>query len=156
MAIQEQEKILVNFKKQAQVGVLLFNKAPTEISAEYSDYNNVFLAKNIAELPENTKIDKYVIKLKEDKQSLFGPIYSLGLVELKTLKTYIKTNLTNGFIRLSKSLTKAPIFFNRKLDKSFYLCVDYQSLNNITIKNRYPLSLIGKLLDQLGQTRRFI
>ena len=67
VTIQEQEEIPVHFKKQAQVGALLFDKAPTEVSAEYSDYSDVFSAENTAELPENTGINKHAIKLKEGK-----------------------------------------------------------------------------------------
>ena len=100
-------------------------------------------------------MNKHAIELKKVKQPLFGPIYSLGPVELETLKTYIKNNLTNGFIRLSKSPSRAPIFFDWKLDENLRLCVDYRGLNNITIKNQYPLPLIGKLLDWLGWGRRF-
>ena len=70
-------------------------------------------------------MNKHAIKLEEGKQPLFGPIYSLELVELETLKTYIKTNLANGFIRPSKSLAGAPILFDRKLDKSLRFYVDY-------------------------------
>ena len=80
----------VHAKKQAQVGVLIFNEALTEVSVEYSNYSNVFLAENAAELPENTGINEHAIKLKESKQPPFGPIYSLGPVELETLKTYIE------------------------------------------------------------------
>ena len=58
--------------------------------------------KNAAKLPENTGINKHAIKLKKNKQSLFEPIYSLTPIELETLKTYIETNLANGFIWLSK------------------------------------------------------
>ena len=65
---------------------------------EYSDYNNIFLAENIAELPENTGINEHAIKLEQGKQPPFGPIYSLGPVELETLKTYIEIKLANGFI----------------------------------------------------------
>ena len=101
-------------------------------------------------------MNKHAIELEEDKQPSFGPIYSLGSMELKTLKTYIKTNLANGFIRFSKSSAEAPILFDRKSDGSLYLCVDYWGLNNITIKNQYPLSLIGELLDRLSRARRFI
>ena len=51
---------------------------------EYSNYSNAFWVKNIAELPENTRMNKHAIKLKKDKQPSFGPIYSLAPVELKT------------------------------------------------------------------------
>ena len=122
---------------------------------KYSDYSNVFSAENAAELPENTGINEHAIELEEGKQPLFGPIYNLRPVELETLKTYIETNLANGFIRLSKSPAGAPILFDRKPDGSLRLCVDYRGLNNITIKNRYPLPLIGESLDRLGRAKRF-
>lgn len=77
----------------------------------------------------------HAINLVKGKQPPYGPTtYSLGPVELKTLKTYIETNLARGFIRPSKSLTGALILFVRKPDGSFRLCVDYQGINNLTIK----------------------
>ena len=156
VAIREREKMPVYFKKQAQVGALLFNKALPEVPAEYSNYSSNFSAENAAELPENTGTNEHAIELEKGEQPPFGLIYSLELVELETLKTYIKTNLANGFIRPFKSLTGAPILFDRKLDRNLHLCVDYWGLNNITIKNQYSLSLISKLLNWLGRARRFI
>ena len=155
VAIREQKEMPVHSKRQAQVGALLFDEAPTKVPAEYSDYSDVFSAENAAELPENTGMNEHAIELEEGKQPPFGPIYSLGPVELETLKTYIKTNLANGFIRPSKSPAGAPILFDRKPDGSLRLCVDYRGLNNITIKNQYPLPLIGESLDRLGRARRF-
>ena len=64
------------------------------------------------ELPKNTKMNEYTIELEKSKQPPFGPIYSLGPVELEMLKTYIKTNLANGFIWPLKSPIDAPILFN--------------------------------------------
>ena len=142
-------------KDKVQVGALLFNEASTEVPAEYSNYSNVFLAENAAELPENTGMNEHAIELEEGKQPPFGPIYSLGPVELETLKTYIETNLANGFIRPSKSPVGALILFDQKSDESLRLCVDYWGLNNITIKNRYPLPLIDESLDWLGQAKQF-
>ena len=97
----------------------------------------------------------YVIELEKDKQPFFDPIYSLGLVELETLKIYIKTNLVNSFIRLFKFSIKAPILFDRKPDKCLWLCVDYRGLNNITMKNSYPLLLMFQSLDWLSQAKQF-
>ena len=68
------------------------------------------------------------------------------------LKAYIKNNLANGLIRPSKSPAGAFIFFNKKPNGSLRLCVDYQGLNNLTIKNRYLLPLVKELLDQLSRT----
>ncbi len=107
------------------------------------------------ELPENTNMNEYVIKLVEGKQPPYGPIYSLGQVELETLKTYIETHLKTGFIQPFKFPASISIFFDQKSDGSFYLYVDYWGLNNLTIKNWYPLPLIGEALDKLGWAKYF-
>ena len=100
-------------------------------------------------------MNEYAIKLEENKQPLFGPIYSLDPVELKTLKSYIETNLANSFIRPSKSPAGASILFNRKPDGSLRLYMNYWGLNNITIKNRYLLFLIGESLNRIGREKQF-
>ena len=112
-------------KRQAQVEALLFDKTSTKASAKYSNYNDVFSTEYTAEFPENIRINEHIIKLEEDKQPLFEPIYSLESVELEILKTYIEINLANGFIRPSKSSVEAPILFNRQPNRSFCLYVDY-------------------------------
>ena len=139
--------MLVYSKKQAQIKTLIFDKAFTKVLMEYSNYSNVFLIEYVAKLSENTRMNKHAIKLEKNKQSPFGPIYSLEPIELETLKTYIKINLANGFIWPFKSFARAPILFNRKPNRSFCLCIDYQGFNNITIKNQYPLPLISKSLN---------
>ncbi len=87
------------------------------------------------ELPENTRINEHAIEFIEGKQPPYGPIYALSPVELETLKAYIKTHLKAEFIRSSKSPANAPILFDKKLDGSFCLCIDYRGLNNLMIKN---------------------
>ena len=146
----------VHPSRRAQIAALVANEAPTSIPTEYSDFADVFSPELASELPEYTGINDHAIKLVDDWQPPYGPIYSPGSVELETLKTYIETNLKNGFIRPSKSLVRAPILFDKKPDSSFRICVDYQRLNNLTIKNQYPLLLVGESLDQLGRARQFI
>ena len=107
-------------------------------------------------MPKKTGINEHAIKLVEDKQLSYRSIYSLSLIELKILKTYIKTNLVNGFIWHLKFLAEALIFFVHKLNNNFYLCVNYWDLNNLTMKIYYLLPLIGESLNQLGRTKRFI
>ena len=143
-------------QNRAQVRALIFDKVPTVVLVEHSNYNNAFSAENITELPEYTGMNDHTIKLVEGKQLPFGPIYSLRPVALETLKTYIKTNLANNFIRSSKFSVEAPILFDRKPNKNLRLYVDYRDLNNMTIKNRYLLSLIDESLDQLGWAKQFM
>lgn len=131
------------------------DKAPTEISPKYAYYADVFPTNLAMELPENTGMNEHAIELIEGKQPPYRPIYSLSPVELETLKAYIETHLKTWFIRPSKSPAGAPILFDKKPDGSLRLCIDYRELNNLTIKNRYPLLLIGESLDQLGRAKRF-
>ena len=115
----------------------------------------MFSKESAAVLPEHTEINTYAIDLKEGKQPLYEPIYSLGLVKLETLKIYIEINLANGFIRPSKSPAGALILFDKKPNRSLRLCVNYWGLNNITIKNWYPLPLVGESLHRLGRAKQF-
>ena len=108
--IREWEEISMQSKKQIQFRALIFDKAPIEVLAEYSDYSDIFLTENTAELPENTGMNEHTIKLEEGKLLLFEPIYSLGHIELETLKTYIKTNIINGFI-WSSNLLRVHLFY---------------------------------------------
>ena len=102
-----------------QIATLVANEALISISTEYSDFADVFFPELASKLFKHTGINDHAIELVNDWQPPYGLIYSLELVELETLKTYIKTNLANGFIRPSKSPAGAPIFFDKKPDGSF-------------------------------------
>ncbi len=121
--------------RRAQIAHLKVDETPSKVPSKYTDFADVFSPKLAAELPEHTRINDYAIELVDDWQLSYGPIYSPGPVELEILKAYIKNNLVNGFIRPSKSFARALILFNKKSDDSLRLCIDYQGLNNLTIKN---------------------
>ena len=57
--------------------------------------------------------------------------------------------MDRGFIRPSTSPWVAPVLFAKNRDKTLRLCLDYRQLNSTTIRNRYPLSMIDDLFDQL-------
>ena len=118
-----------------QIVAIQQKQISTKVLSKYTDYANVFLFNLAINLSENTGINKHVIKLEDSKQPSYRPIYSLRLVELKVLKTYIKTYFKTAFIQSSKSPAYAPILFDKKLDGSFWLCVYYWGLNNLTINN---------------------
>lgn len=125
------------------------------VCTKYSDFADIFSLDFAAKLLEYAGINDHFIDSDKGKQPLYRPMYSLGQVQLQTLKTYIELNLASGFIRLLKSIAGAPILFIRKKNRSFRLCVDYWVLNNLRINNCYPLSLIEKSLNQLSWAKRF-
>ena len=84
--------------QETQILALIQDKAPTKVPPEYADYTDVFLFELAMELPKNIGIIKHAIELHNGKQPPYRSIYSLGTVELETLKTYIKTHLKTGFI----------------------------------------------------------
>jgi hypothetical protein len=75
--------------------------------------------------------------------------------ELAELKTQLQDLLEKGFIRLSSSLWGCPTIFVKKKDQTLRMCVDYRPLNEVTIKNKYPLPRIDILFDQLIGARVF-
>nr|GEV89844.1 putative reverse transcriptase domain-containing protein [Tanacetum cinerariifolium] len=75
--------------------------------------------------------------------------YRLAPSEMKELSDQLKELADKGFIRPSSSPWGAPVLFVKKKDESFRMCIDYRELNKLTVKNRYPLSRIDDLFDQL-------
>jgi hypothetical protein len=81
--------------------------------------------------------------------------YKMASSELKELKEQLQKLLDKGFIHPSISRWGAPVLFVKKKDGSMRMCIDYQELNKVMIKNRYPLPRIDDLLDQLQGARVF-
>ncbi|GJV66049.1 putative reverse transcriptase domain-containing protein [Tanacetum coccineum] len=75
--------------------------------------------------------------------------YRLAPSKMKELSEQLKELSDKGFIRPSSSPCGAPVLFVKKKDGSFWMCIDYQELNKLTVKNRYPLPRIDDLFDQL-------
>lgn len=82
---------------QVQIAQQKVDEAFIAILSEYADFLDIFSLDLTVKLQEHTGINNHVIKLIDDKPPPYGSIYSLGPVELETLKTYIKTNLINSF-----------------------------------------------------------
>ena len=78
---------------------------------KYLNFTNIFLFNFRAKLSKNTNMNNYLINQINNKQLFYSLIYSLGLVKLEILKTYIKSNLANKFIKPSKSSTSILIMF---------------------------------------------
>ena len=121
----------------------------------YSDFASLFQDREPGVLPPHRPYD-HTIPLEPGASVPFGPLYTLSQKELEELREYIDDNLKKGFIRRSESPAGAPVLFVPKKDsKKLRLCVDYRSLNKITVKNRCPLPLISETLERLGTAKIF-
>ena len=102
-------------------------------------------------------IEKLILRI--ETMSRTAPIsialYAMAPLELKELKKQLEELLEKGFIRPSISPWGAPVLFVKKKDGSMRLCIDYQQLNRITVRNKYPLPRIDDLLDQLKDATVF-
>jgi hypothetical protein len=81
--------------------------------------------------------------------------YRMDVKDPDELKKQIEELLSKGFIRPSSSSWGAPTLFVHKKDGSRRMCVDYRSLNDVTIKNKYPLPRIEDLFDQMRGAKVF-
>ena len=82
-------------------------------------------------------------------------VYLLSPSEQKELNAFLKEDLESGCIQPSKSPMASPVFFIKKKDGALHLVQDYQALNAIMVKNKYPLLLISKLIEKLQGARYF-
>ncbi|KAH0603597.1 uncharacterized protein H6S33_007256, partial [Morchella sextelata] len=127
------------------------NRVPTRYKRFYKMMDEEFAN----EMPPRRPYD-HKIPLKEGKEPPFGPLYGMSREELIVLKQYIQDNLQKGFIQASSSPAGAPVLFVKKADGTLHLCVDYRGLNELTVKNRYPLPLIRETLDHLSKAKWYI
>jgi hypothetical protein len=99
-------------------------------------------------MPPDRDIE-FIIELLPGTAPIAKRPYRMGVDDLEELKKQIKELQDKGFIRPSSSPWGAPVIFVDKKDGTQRMCVNYRSLNEVTIKNKYPLPRIDDLFDQL-------
>ena len=96
---------------------------------------------------------KFIIELIPGTGPIAQRPYSMNPVELVELKKQLDDMLSKGLIQPSASPWRSPVLFVDKKDGSIRLCTDYRKLNDVTIKNKYPLPKIEDLFDQLNGSK---
>jgi hypothetical protein len=109
------------------------------------EYPDVF-SKELPGMPPDRDVEFMI-----DLLPSIGPIakrpYRMSVDELEELKKQFRELSNKGYIRPSASPWGSPILFVKKKDGSMRMCIDYQNLNVVTVKNKYPLPRIDDLLD---------
>ena len=105
-------------------------------------------------LPPDRDIE-FVIDLMPGTTPIAKRPYRMLVEELVELKKQLKELLDKEYIQPSASPWGSPILFVKKKDRSMMMCIDYHSLNAVTIKNKYPLPRINDLLDELQKAKFF-
>jgi hypothetical protein len=111
------------------------------------EYPDLFL-EELPHMPPNREIE-FVIELVLGTAPIFKRPYRMAANQLAKLKEELPELLDKGYIRPGASPWEAPIIFVPQKDGTQRMCVDYRSLNEVTIKNKYPLPRIDDLFDQL-------
>ena len=121
---------------------------PQEIQKLIATFSNVFPPVLPPGLPPSRGVD-HNIELEPGTRPPVGCTYKMSYPELDELRRQLDELLANGHIQPSKSPYGAPVLFVKKHDGTLRLCTDYRALNNITLKNRFPLPRVEELLDRL-------
>jgi hypothetical protein len=112
------------------------------------EFLDVFLD-DLSSMPPERAIE-FKIELQPGTTPIIKALYKMSPVELAELKIQLQDLQDKGFICPSSSPWGCPTLFVSKKDKDLCLCVNYRSLNVVTIKKKYPLPCINILFDQLA------
>src|SRR3990170_934629 len=105
-------------------------------------------------MPPDRELE-FAIEVVPGTAPIYKKYYRMPGPELAELKKQLDELLQKGYIHPSISPWGSPVLFVKKKDGSLRMCVDYRQLNEVTIKNRYPLPRIDDLFDQLSGARVF-
>ena len=129
-------------------------KLPTEIKPIIEEYKDVF--------PEDLPIGLLPLRGIEHQIDLIPgvvlpnkPAYRTNPKEAEELQKQVKELLDRGFVRESLSPCVVPTLLVPKKDGTWRMCVDSRSINNITIKYRFPIPRIDDLMDDLSGAEWF-
>jgi hypothetical protein len=120
---------------------------PIEAIRIVSEFPDVFL-EELPGMPPERKVE-FAIELIPGTAPISKRAYRVSGPEMVELKKQIDELLEKGYIRPSTSPWAAPVLFVEKKDGTTRMCIDYRSLNEVTIKNKYHLPRIEDLFIQL-------
>jgi hypothetical protein len=126
---------------------------PLEIIKVVSEFPDVF-PKGLPGMPPDRKVE-FAIELLPGTAPISKRAYRVSGPELIELKKQIDELSEKGSIRPSTSPWATPVLFVEKKDGTRRMCIDYRALNEVTIKNKYPLPRIEDLFDQLRGASMF-
>ena len=120
---------------------------PTDGIRVVCEFPDVF-PDSLPGMPPDREIE-FIIDLLPGTAPIAKRQYRMAPPELALLKESIDELLAKGYIRPSSSPWAFPVLFAEKKDGGQRMCVDYRALNEVTIKNKYPLPQIDDLFGQL-------
>ena len=105
------------------------------------------------DFPRKSGILLHDIELVPGTTPIRQQAYRVGPERKRKMKEEVEYLLRHGLARPSKSPWASPCILVPKEDGSSRFCTDYRKINNVTIKDSYPLPLIDDLIDSVGQAK---
>ena len=128
---------------------------PEDLPEYIQLFTHLFNKKKFEKLPERHEWDYEINLMDEAPKELNAKAYAMTLKEEEALNQWLDKQLKAGLIVESKSRYAAPCFYIPKKDGSLRLVQDYRKLNQVIIKDKIPLSLIGEVIDKLKEVKYF-
>jgi hypothetical protein len=126
--------------------------APVEVQHILSEFSDVFAEPN--SLPPSRDYD-HAITLKPDAAPFNARPYRYSPEHKTEIENQVSKMLAAGIIKQSMSPFASPVLLILKKDGSWRFCIDYRRLNELTIKNVFPMPVIDELLDELAGAKIF-
>ena len=149
MATVKQEEL--GFKEQ----VLELNKRRNDLESDLiKSHSNIF-ANELPPFKEDPNAVQHHIKLHPNQQPPCAKLRRFSPREIEEINAQIKELITRNFIQPSKSPFGANVLLVKKSDGTWRLCIDYRALNQITVKDKFPLPNLQGQLQYLQQRQIF-
>ena len=127
---------------------------PEDLPDYIRPFTHLFNKKKFKKLPERWEWDHEINLTNEAPKELNAKTYAITLKEEEVLNQWLDEQLKVGLIVESKSRYAAPCFYIPKKDRLLQLVQDYRKLNQVIIKNKTPLPLIGEVIDKLKKASK--
>src|SRR5438105_12553489 len=156
VTVENHEAVRVKFSPQGpRVHPMLCNlrEVTVEDVPVVCEYPDVF-PEDLPGLPPDRELE-FIINMMPGTTPISQRAYRMTVTKLAELKEQIRELLDKGYIKPSASPWGLPVLFVKKKDETMRMCIDYRSLNAVTIKNKYPLPRIEDMFDQLKGAKYF-
>ncbi|KAL4363523.1 hypothetical protein GQ457_04G038370 [Hibiscus cannabinus] len=127
-------------------------KVPESLLPILDRYKRVF--EEPQGMPPKRSQDHAII-LKPDSQPVNLRPYRFPYFQKSEVERQVKEMLASSIIQTSQSPFASPCLLVKKKDGSWRLCVDYRQLNDMTVKNKFPIPVVDDLLDELSGSNYF-
>jgi len=171
LPIKIPENLTIGFFERCRTPIPCYNSQNQQVqpvfefNSELSENEKLQLDKLLCEFSDifatnthsmgHTHAGEHEILIKEGSRPIKSKPYRVSPKERDIIKNQIAEMLEHNIIRPSKSPWASPVVLVRKKDETFRFCVDYRKVNEVTIKNNYPIPLMDDILNSLGKNKYF-